>query len=287
NYVIRKVTKANGKITTVGGSHVYGFGGDGSSALAALISNVYGLTVDSAGSVVTLADYNNNRIRQFTVGGNMNTIAGSGAGGFCGDGGPATSACLSGPEGLGFDGSGHLFIADASNYRVREVIGGNINTVAGNGSNTQPTTTNHVPPSGVVFNYPIGVFGDTSSNIFIADTQNSRVRQLVHSTNLVDLFAGTGTAGYNGDNQPAVNAQLSNPSGTLKHAAGNLYIADTYNHAIRKVDTAGKITTFAGSPQHCGYTGDGGPATTAWMCYPAGLAIDSSNAIYVADSSNH
>src|SRR5262249_20483971 len=90
-----------------------------------------------------------------------------------------------------------------------------------------------------------------------------------------------------GDNQPAVNAQLYNPYGTVKDSAGNLYIADTYNHAIRKVDTAGKITTFAGSPQHCGYTGDGGPATTAWMCYPAGLAIDSSNASSVADSGTH
>ena len=287
NWVIREVTKSTGKIKTIAGDHISGFAGDGASATAAEISNVYQLAVNGAGTLVTIADQTNWRIRQFTVGGSINTVVGSGSGGFCGDNGPPLSACLYYPQGVAVDAGGNIYIADLDNERVRKVASNLINTVAGNGSTTLPTLINAIPPSGVVLNYGFGVYEDSNSNIFFADTYDFMVRELVHSSNLVDFFAGTGVAGYNGDNQPATSAELSYNYGVARDSSGNIYIADTDNHIVRKVNTAGQISTIAGIPQRCGYTGDGGAATSAELCYPFGVYVDSSNTIWIADTYNH
>lgn len=289
NYRIRKVTKSSSIITTVGGNGTYGFTGDGGLATSAEISHVYqGVAVNNTGTTVTIADYNNNRIRQFTVGGNITTIADSaGTGGFCGDGGPALGACLGFPEGLAVTPSGSIYIADENNNRIRLfTVGGNINTVAGNGSTNTPTLTSGVPPQGVVLNYPYALAPDPAGNVFVNDTYNCLVRELVKSTNLVNFFAGTGVCGDTGDGGPAGNAQLQRNYAVARDSGGNIYIADTLNCIVRKVTPALVINTFAGTPGRCGYAGDGGPATSAQINQSFGLAVDSQNNLYISDYYN-
>jgi hypothetical protein len=295
NCVIREVTKSALKINTVAGNHTSGCGysGDGAAATSAQMNVEYGLAVNSAGTVVTFADQANQRVRQFTVGGNIATVAGNGTpcAGACGEGGLATSAELYYPYGVAVTSGGTIYIANNDNYVVDTVVvGGNLTLVAGNHSNSTETLINNAPPQGVILNYPLGIADDSSGNVYIADKGNNMVRELVHSSNLVTFFAGTGTAGYAGDGSAATSAELNNPSGVAKDSAGNVYIADTNNCLIRVVNSAGTISTFAGlvvsnSPR-CGYIGDGGPATSAELYYPTGVAVDSKNNVYIADYQN-
>jgi sugar lactone lactonase YvrE len=287
NYRIREVTKSDGKINTIAGTGAAGFGGDGGKAVSAQIYQVFGLAVDSTGKTVTFGDYQNQRVRQFTVGGNISTVAGTGTAGFTGDGAAATSAELYYPQGVGVSSS-KVYVADSSNYRIRLfTVGGNINTIAGNGSYNLPTLLTGMPPQGVVFYYPFGVFGDASGNVFVNDTYNFLVRELVASSDLVNFFAGTGTAGFTGDSGLATKAEINYNDGVVKDSKGNIYIADTNNCVIRMVNTAGNISTFAGVGQRCAYTGDGGPATSAELYYPSGVAVDGSDNVYIADTYNH
>jgi len=291
NYIVREVpaTGTNaGKVKTVAGTlGTPGFSGDGALATSATINQVYGLSVDAAGANVWLADFYNWRIREFAVGGKINTVAGSGNAGFCGDGGPAISACLYYPVSPNLDSAGNLFIADQSNNRVRKVdTTQTINTVAGNGSANQTTLVNGTS-TGITLYYPLGIVGDPSGDIFVADQYDHAVQELVISSSLVNIIAGTGTGGYNGDGIPANTAELYYPADVARDSTGNIYIADQYNQIIRKVDTAGNISTVAGIPGAAGYGGDGGPATSANLNYPAGVAIDSSNNLYIADTNNH
>jgi sugar lactone lactonase YvrE len=296
NYVIREVTKSNGKINTIAGTpDSSGFSGDGGLATKAQISVVIQLSVNSAGKLVTFPDQNNQRIRQFTVGGDINTVAGNGTAcsGICGDGGPATEAEFYYPQGIAVTSTGTIYIADLDNNRVRDfTVGGNINGFAGNGSTTVPTLLNGIPPTGVEPNQPFGVYEDPSKNIFFADTANQMVRELVNSSDLVDFFAGDGVAGYAGDGGPAVQAKLYSPHAVARDSSGNIYIADYNNCLVRMVNTAKTpvISTFAGlvvsgSPR-CGFDGDGGPATNAELYNPTSVFVDSNNNVYIADYNN-
>jgi sugar lactone lactonase YvrE len=294
NYAIREVTKSNLKIKTVAGTPgSVGFGGDGGLATAAQINLTDSLAVNSAGTSVTIADDYNLRIRQFTVGGNINTVAGSGCGGFSGDGGLATAACIYYPQGVALGSSGTIYIGDTDNYRIRAfTVGGDINTVAGNGSATMATPVNGVPANGVELNYPWGIDEDPSGNVYVADQNNNMVRELVQSTGLVNIFAGTGVAGFTGDGGLATAAELNTPDGVARDSSGNIYIADQYNCVIREVSAStGDITTIAGISANepgtsCGYSGDGGPATSAQLYYPYNVFVDSKNNIYIPDSYN-
>jgi sugar lactone lactonase YvrE len=321
NYVVRKVNASNGDITTVAGtdptSANSGYSicyysssanncGDGAAATAAFLGTTYFLAVNSAGTTVSIPDYSNFRIRQFTVGGKINTVVGSGTAGFCGDGGPSLSACLYYPQSVAVDGSGDIYIADYDNDRVRAVNtqatavtlagvsipAGDIETVGGNGSTTLPTLVSDIPALGAVLYYPFGVIEDPSGNIFVSDTNNHDIREDVAGT--VNVIAGTGVAGYSGDGGPATSAQLYYPNGVARDSSGNIYIADTNNCLIREINTVGIISTFAGlvepgPPAYpiCGYSGDGGPATSAELFYPVGVFVDSANHVWIADSSNN
>ncbi len=290
NYRVRLVTKSNGNISTIAGNGTYGYAGDTGPATLAEITHIYeGISVNSAGTVVTIADCNNQRIRQFTVGGNINTIAGTGGGGFGGDGGLATSATFNNPQGVAVSSAGTVYVADTGDNRIRAfAIGGDISTVAGDGSTSTPTLTSGVPPQGVVFNYPFGILEDPSGNVFVNDTANCLVRELVESTDLVDFFAGTGTCGDTGNGGLATAAELSDNYGVARDTSGNIYIADTNNCIIREVAAStGDISVFAGKAGSCGYSGDGGPATSAQIGNAHGIYMDSSNNLYIADSSNH
>jgi trimeric autotransporter adhesin len=294
NYRIREVTKSDGNINTIAGNGTNGFTGDGGPATIAEISNVGGLIANGAGTIVTFADNGNSRVRQFTVGGNIATIAGSVTRGFCGDNGPATSACLNFPNRIAAIGSGStsFYVADSSNNRIRQfTVGDDINTVAGNGSTTMPTLLSGIAPDGVVLNNPYGVFADPSNNVFVADTTNCIVRELVHANDLVDFFAGlvvnaVPQCGFGGDGGPATQAKLNKPNGVARDKAGNIYIADTNNCRVRQVNTAGNISTFAGTGV-CGYSGDGGAASSAQLNVPVGIFVDKKGNLYIADQNNN
>jgi sugar lactone lactonase YvrE len=219
----------------------------------------------------------------------ITTIAGNGTSGYGGDGGPATSAELDFPSGLAFDASGNLYIADSGNQRIRMVTTstGDIHTFAGTG--TQGYGGDGGPATSAKLDEPAGVAFDSSGNLYIGDIDNNRIRK-VNTSGVISTFAGTGTAGYSGDGNPATSAELYYPWRVAVDAAGDLYIADDYNNVIRKVDSAtGIIRTVAGNGFGAGtgsgsYGGDGGPATSAEMWNPQGISIDASGNLYIADT---
>jgi sugar lactone lactonase YvrE len=295
NYVIRKVTKATNKISTVAGNHTAGFTGDGGLATSAELNYPAGLAVNSAGTVVTFSDVTNQRIRQFTVGGNINTIAGTGTAcgsGTCGEGGAAISAQLYNPYGVAETSGGKIYFANQSYNSIDSfTVGGILNLVAGNHSGTVETLTNGVPWNGVELNSPYQIATDNAGDVFIADSGDFMVRKAVKASGLVNFFAGNGTSGYLGDGGPAISAELANTFGVATNGAGTLvYAGDTYSCAVRNV-TGGNINLFAGlvisNSWRCGYTGDGGSATAAQLNSPYGVALDSKGGVYIADTSNH
>jgi centrosomal CEP192-like protein/NHL repeat-containing protein len=291
NCVIREVVKSSGKIQTVAGNHTCGFSGDGALATSAEMNQVLAVTVN--GTTVTFADYYNQRVRQFTVAGNINTVAGTGSAcaGVCGEGGAATSAQLYYPLGVATTSGGTIYIGNNYNYVVDKfTVGGILNVAAGNHSPTMETLITGAPATGVVLNYPYALADDSSGNVYIADSHNFMVREDVKSTGLVNFFAGNGTYGYTGDGGTAATAEITYDYGVAKDSSGNVYIADSSNCLVREVNTAGNISTFAGlvvsgSPR-CGYSGDGGPAKSAEMNAPYAVAVDSKNNVYIADFNN-
>ncbi len=214
----------------------------------------------------------------------ITTVAGTGTPGYSGDGGAATNAELNGPFGLTEDGFGNLFIAGNLDNRIRKVdTNGIITTVAGSGN--CGFSGDNGPATNASLENPQGVAVDASGNVFIGDYLNNRVRE-VGTNGIITTFAGDGASDYSGDGGPATNASLYDPEGVLLDASGNLYIADSANMRIRKVDTNGIITTMAGDGDN-DYSGDGGPATNASLSYPQNLAFDRSGAMFIADYGNN
>ena len=223
-----------------------------------------------------IADTWNQRVRLVDTSGRIHTVAGNGSRGYSGDGGDATSAKLDTPRGIALDSFGNFYIGDYSNGCVRFVLpGGTITTLFG---------------YGLGLDHAKAIALDLSGNLLIADTENHRIR-LLQPSGAVETIVGTGTAGYSGDDGLAIGAKLDKPNGIAVDPLGNIYIADTDNHCIRKVDTSGIITTVAGIGRSNGYSGDGGDATLAKLDKPRGVFVkpvgESSNVdIFIADSNN-
>ena len=246
-------------------------------------SNIANLTV--VPGTIYIADSQNNRGRQVnTVTGTINTLAGNGTGGFAGDGGLATSAELKIPFGVAVDSAGNAYIADAQNNRIRRVsTTGIITTVAGNGS--AGSAGDGGPAVSASLNNPTGVAIDATGNLYIADQYNNKIR-VVNIAGLISTFAGNGTVGNGGDGGPATAAALYYPGGVALDGLGSMYIADTNNHRIRKVNiSTGTITTIAGSGS-VGYSCAAGVATAVGLHNPFGVAADASGNIYIADTYN-
>ena len=290
NNRIRKVTASTGIITTVAGNGILGYGGDDSAATSAKLFNPVGVAVDGAGNIY-IADVSNHRIRKVTaLTGIISTVAGNGTGAYGGDDSAATLAKLFSPSGVTLDGSGNIYIADASNFRIRKITvsTGIISSVAGNGTASYRGDGSAAIMANL-YN-PTGVAVDGSGNIYIADFYNQRVRKITASTGVISTVAGNGTQAYGGDNSLATLANLTRPSGVAVDGLGNIYIADSKNHRIRKVTaTTGIISTVAGSETggFGGYGGDDSAATSAKLKDPQGVAVDGSGNIYIADASNH
>src|SRR5208337_3185722 len=218
---------------------------------------------DAAGNVV-VDDTGNGRLRTLS-GGVFSTFAG----GYLGDGNPATSAALVRPEALAIDKSGNLYIADGNGNRVRKVSGGKISTVAGTSVNGY--SGDGGPATSALLNHPLGVAVGSSGNVFIADTSNGVIRKVNTSGN-ISTFASNSNFCY--------LLQMATDS------ANNVYVADQCTSVIFKITPAGVVSVFAGVPFNYGYNGDNIPATTAWLSNPWGVAVDKNGNVFIADTYN-
>ncbi len=240
-----------------------------------------GIASDSAGNLY-FADANRHQVFEATLGGQLILIAGSGTQGFSGDAGLATAAQLNSPQAIAIGSDGTLYIADTGNHRIRSIAAnGIITTIAGTGipgfsGNNSPAITAQLAS-------PNALSLDATGTLYIADSGNHRVRRIVSGT--ITTVAGSGTQGFSGDNGPAISAQLDTPSGIAVAPTGTIYIADTHNHRIRAINSAGVINTIAGAGQP-GYSGDQASATLAQLDSPRGLAIASTGALLIADANN-
>ena len=272
---IRRVAAATGVITTV----------------ATNLNWPQGVAVDRAGNVF-ISDSNNSRIRRLAAGTGVTTIVAGNGVIFNpnveheheiepGDDGPATSARLHNPRGVAVDNSGNVFIAEMSSHRIRRVD-----------ARTRVITT---VVSGSVYGSvtdPMGVAVDTSGNMFIVDHRNSRIQRVDARTRDITTVAGNGNwwdpnRGFSGDGGPGTSASLHYPYGVAVDGSGNVFIADTYNHRIRRVDArTGVITTVVGNGAG-GFSGDGGAATSASLHYPSAVAVDNNGNLFISDMRNN
>lgn len=284
NHRIRKITPG-GVISTIVGTGVGGYAGDGGLATGARLNYPTSIAVDPSGQIY-VADTYNHRIRRINISGYISTIAGTGVAGSSGDGGAATSAQFTYPRGIALDGAGNLYIADTSNHRIRKitVATGIITTVAGTG--VSGSTGDGGAATSALLNSPNGVAVNSAGTIiYISDSGNHRVRKV--ASGVITNYAGTGTSGYLGEYSPATAARLYNPRNLALDAAGHLYIADSTNNRIRRVDAgSGFITTVAGNGEAT-FGGDGYAATAGQIQDPYGVSIDTAGNLWIADTTNH
>jgi uncharacterized protein (TIGR03437 family) len=269
-------------MSTIAGTGSSGYAGDGGPATSAKLFSPRGIVTDPAGNVY-FCDYNNNRVRKIATDGTITTVAGTGINGYNGDNMPGTSAELSQPYRVAMDPAGNLYIADPGNNRIRRLApNGVITTVAGNGQSNY--SGDGGPATSAALNYAEDAVIDASGNMFIADSGNNVIRK-VDTNGIITTVAGNGFQGYSGDGGPATHASLYLPVSLAVDPAGNIYFSDQGNNVVRKVDTNGIITTFAGNGVY-GFGGDGGPAAHAEFNNPAGVALDAANNLYVIDVVN-
>lgn len=273
-------------ISTIAGTGSGGYSGDNGPATSAQIDSPRGMALDSGGNLF-FSDRTNNVIRRcaYPLGsGNITTIAGSGARGFAGDGGLASVAVMEKPTSLVIDGSNNIFFADSENHRIRYIDSATVHiaTKAGNGFGI--FAGDGGPGTSASLSFPNGVAIDSSKNIYISDQGNQRIRK-VDSSGTISTLAGTGAAGYSGDNGAATAATMDSPEGLAADSAGNVFFADRRNRVVRKIATNGTITTVAGNGSQ-GYSGDGGQATSAQLTEPFGVALDAAGNLYIADSNS-
>ncbi len=276
----------SGALTLLAGNGSFTFAGDGGPGATGSLFFPSGIAADTAGNVY-IADSNNNRVRKVNPSGTLSTFAGTSLPGFAGDGGPANQARLSTPTDVATDGAGNVYIADSVNSRVRKVSPtGVISTVAGGALLPTFSGDGGAATAAGLF-LPGGLAVDNTGNLYIADIGNNRIRK-VSPAGIISTVAGNGTKGFSGDGGPATSAALNlfgNHIGLAIDSTGNLYIPDFSNHRIRKVDSAGIITTIAGNGI-AGFSGDGNPATTAGINSPTGVAVDAAGSLYIADGLN-
>jgi streptogramin lyase len=285
NHRVRKVTP-DGKIATAAGTGEPGWSGDGGLAKAAKLNEPYEVRFDSAGDVYWVERLSHTVRKLEGKTGLIRTIAGCGAAGFSGDGGPATKAQLNEPHSIGFDPTGNLYICDIKNHRIRRVDQktGLISTFAGTGE--RKSTPDGTSFANAPLNGPRALDFDKAGNLFLALREGNEILKLDVATGIVHHLAGTGKKGFSGDGGPAREATLSGPKGLSVASNGDIYLADTENHAIRRIDGRnGTIYLVAGT----GVRGDGSQhePLDCPMARPHGIFVDQDGSIFIGDSEAH
>lgn len=271
-------------VSTVAGNGLAGFSGDGGPAISAQLDTATCIALDLAGNLYINVQ-KSNRVRKVGVSGIITTVAGNGATGYGGDGGPATAARLAGNWGMAVDAFGNIYISDQGNHRIRKVSStGIITTVAGTG--TSGFSGDGGPATDAKMNAPLGIAVDPSGNVYFSDSYNFCVRK-IDAAGIITTVAGIpGSAGFGGDGGPATSARLQYIWGLALDAAGNLYMCDAPNDRVRRVDVGGIITTIAGSGSP-GYDFDNVAATAARLNKPINVFIAGDGKIYIADYANN
>src|SRR5436190_8618015 len=253
NHRIRKVT-ADGNIHTVAGSGQPGWSGDGGPATSAKLNEPYEVRFDSSGNIFWVERSSHSVRKCEAKTGLISTIAGTGAPGFSGDGGPAAGGALNGPHSIGFDKAGDLYICDVKNHRIRkvEMRTGKISTFAGTGE--KKTFIEGASFRTTALHGPRALDFDRAGNLWLALREGNVVCELALREGTIQRKAGTGQKGFEGNGGPALTATLSGPKGVAVAPSGKVYLADTENHSIRMIDpAAGTMYLIAGT----GVRGDG------------------------------
>jgi len=276
NHRIRRLDLKTHLITTVAGTGKKGYSGDGGPAILADLNEPYEIAFDHSGNIY-FAEMQNHVVRRIDAKTRMiQTIAGTGAAGFSGDGGPATAAQLRQPHSIALDPKGRLLICDIGNARIRrlDLATGTIETWAGTGE--RKPTPDGAPLAGTPLNGPRAIAIDPDGNLYLALREGNAIYRIDPKSARIFHIAGTGETGHTGDGGPAKLARLAGPKGVAWAPGNSLYLADTESHTIRKIDLKTNIiTTVAGS-------GERGA-----LARPHGIFVSPQGAIYVGDSENH
>ncbi len=294
NHRVLRLDRESGEVTTIAGTGTQGYSGDGGPATSAQLFEPYEVRFDHDGNMF-FVEMKNHLIRRVDAKANtISTVVGTGQAGFGGDGGPAIKAQLRTPHSIALYEAGNrreLYIADIGNHRIRRVDlnTGLIETIAGTGEKKLPVDGQVARGKPMVGPRALFVAGDT---LWIALREGHSVWRMQlagEDAGILHHVAGTGQRGFAGDGGPAKQAKFDGPKGIAVGTQGHVYIADTENQAIRKIDTkTGIITTIAGGgPRARGYGGDGGPATKAKLDRPHGVCVDREGTVYIGDTNNH
>ena len=279
-------------INTVAGIKTTGViqsSGDGGLAIKASLVNTNDVVFDNTGNYF-ITDGNGTKfsIRKVSSSGVISRFAGNNTSGFSGDGGLAINAQINSPQGLGIDNAGNLYISDGGNRVIRKVnSSGIISTIAGT-PGVFGYSGDGGPATSAQLGFPAGIAVDGTGNIYFADPGKNVVRK-ISASGIITTVTGNGTAGFSGNGGPATSALLDGPTDVALDAAGNLYIADKNNHAVRMINATGMISTVAGigGPGSNGFTGDGAQAINAKLNKPHSISIDPSGNLFISDYTNH
>ena len=288
NHRIRKVDRSSGIITTIAGDGTKGFAGDGGPATTAKLNEPYGIVADDSCNVF-FADRLNFRVRRIDgATGVITTVAGNGSKAYGGDGGPGIDAGLVEPNGVALSRDGKiLFIADVAGHRVRrlDLSTALISTLAGTGHPMHDGDGGPAVAASIWGARAVDVGPDGA--IYILEREGNRLRVIDPGTKIINTIAGTGSKGYSGDGGPAIAATFNGPKELDVDSAGNIWIVDTENHAIRRIDgLTHRVETVAGTGAKGG-SGDSGPATEARLDRPHGVAVAADGSFYIGDTNNH
>jgi hypothetical protein len=288
NHVIRFINKATNTISTVAGNFSAGSGGDGGQATSAQLHNPLDIALDTVGNIY-ISDFYNQAVRLVNITTHtISTFAGTlGVNGSSGDGNLATSAKFNRPTGMVFDNNGNLYIADQGNNVLRMVnkTTGKVKLVAGN--YTLGSGGDGLAATNAQLNSPVGVTLDSNGNIYIADASNNAIRLINASTGIISTVAGNFTQNFTGDGGPATSSTLDYPFMIALDTSGDVYFSDFGNNVVRVVrKNTGNISSIAGNSTP-GFSGDGGPATSAELHHPTALRFDGQGNLYIGDQANN